>query len=169
MELVLEDGTGVVTANSYATLAEVTEILSVNIHSKWTLLEDDDSKENLIIWASRILDERVRWNGSKTEDTSGLAWPRKCVRDKEGTLIDDDVVPSQVKTATALLAEHLLTGNPEVANTASNLTQLQVDVVMLKFDANLTPERYPPEISYVLRGLGWLSFGSGGPKRIIKH
>lgn len=169
MDIVVEDGTGIVTANAYASAEEVDDILSVNIHSKWSLLTDEIAKENLIIWASRLIDTRVRWAGHKTHKTSGLAWPRTCVRDKEGEMIDDSIVPQQVKLATAIMAEHLLDGNPEVANTSSNLTALQVDVVMLRFDANISPEKYPPELSYILKGLGWLSFGHGGPKRIIRH
>lgn len=169
MALVVEDGTGVVTANAYATVAEVDEILSVNIHSKWGVITDAATKEKLIQWASRILDERVKWHGKKTFDTSGLAWPRTGVRDREGTLIDDNLVPLAVKVAAAELADHLLAGDPETANTGSNITTMQVDVVLLKFDARLDAERFPPNISKILYGLGFMSFGRGGPKRIIKH
>lgn len=169
MDIVVEDGTGIVTANAYASLDEVDEILSVNIHSKWSLLTDEAAKENLIQWASRILDERVKWYGTKMHSTSGLAWPRSCVRNRENILIEDDIVPKEVKIATALLADHLLSGDPEAANTGSNITSLQVDVVVLKFDARLDAQKYPPELNYVLKGLGLMSFGNGGPKRIIKH
>lgn len=169
MELVVEDGTGIVIANAYATVAEVEEILSVNIHSKWSLLSDDAAKANLIIWASRILDERTKWAGKKMYETSGLAWPRFGVRDREGFLVDDNLVPKQVKLATALLADHLLSGNPETVNTGSNITSLQVDVIAIKFDARLAVEKYPIELSYVLKGLGTFSGGRGGVKRIVKH
>ncbi len=169
MAIVIEDGTGVPTANAYATVDEVDAILAVNIHSKWSLITDDATKENLIMWASRILDQRVKWHGHKTFDTSGLAWPRKCVKDREGTLIDDDLVPLAVKVAVAELADHLLTGDPETANTGSNITTLQVDVIMIKFDARIDAERYPPNLVHILYGLGYMTFGRGGPKRIIKH
>lgn len=169
MALVIEDGTGVTTANAYATVDEVDDILSVNIHSKWSLLTDEATKEKLIIWASRILDQRVKWHGKKTFDTSGLAWPRTNVRDREGTLIDDNLVPLPVKVAVAELADHLLGGDPETANTGSNITALQVDVIMIKFDARLDAEKFPPNLTHILYGLGYTSFGRGGPKRIIKH
>jgi hypothetical protein len=169
MDILVEDGTGLVTANAYLSAEEADDILSVNIHSQWSVLSDDTTKENLIMWASRILDERVRWFGKKTHETSGLAWPRSHIRDKENIMVDDSVVPRAVKIATALLAEHLIAGNPEVANTGSNLTSLQVDVIALKFDARLAPEKYPAEIGYALRGLGSVSMGRGGPKRIVKH
>lgn len=169
MDIVVEDGTGIVTANAYASLDEVEEILSVNIHSKWTLIADDAAKENLIIWASRILDERVRWNGKKMFDTSGMAWPRYGVRDREGFMLDDNFVPKQVKIATAVLAEHLLSGNPDAVNTGSNITSLQVDVIAIQFDARLAAEKYPAELGFILKGLGIWSGGRGGYKRIVKH
>ncbi len=172
MALVLEDGTGLPTANAYATVAEVDEILAVNIHSKWSVISDigdNTVKEKLIIWASRILDQRVKWHGRKTFNTSGLAWPRTCVKDREGNLIDDDLVPMAVKVATAELADHLLSGDPETANTGSNITTMQVDVIMLKFDARIDAERFPPNLTHILYGLGYTTFGRGGPKRIIKH
>lgn len=169
MAIVVEDGTGVVTANAYVAVAEVDEILSVNIHSKWSLIADATTKEKLIRWATRILDERVRWYGKKTHTTSGLAWPRTQVRDRENELIEDNVIPLAVRIATAELADHLISGDPETANTGSNITDIQVDVVMLKFDARLDAERFPPNLSKILYGLGLMSFGRGGPKRIIKH
>lgn len=169
MALVVEDGTGVVTANAYATVEEVDEILSLNIHSQWSLITDPVTKEKLIQWASRILDERVRWFGKKTYPTSGLAWPRMQAKDREGNRIDDNVVPLPVKVAVAELADHLLAGDPETANTGNNITTMQVDVVMLKFDTRLETERFPPNLSKILTGLGSVFFGRGGPKRIIKH
>lgn len=169
MAIVVEDGTGLVTANAYASVAEVDEILGTNIHAKWNLLTDPATKEKLIEWATRILDERVRWFGKKTFPTSGLAWPRIGVRDRENLLIDDNVVPHAVKVATAVLAEHLIAADPEVANASNNLTMMQVDVIILKFDANIIAQKYPPELGFILRDLGWVSFGRGGPKRIIKH
>lgn len=168
MELVPEDGTGVVTANAYATVAEVIDILSTNIHSKFGVL-DPDSQKNLVIWASRILDERMRWFGSKTFETSGLAWPRVGMRDREGIAIDDNVVPKAVKVAVAVLADHLIAGNPDAVNSASNLKGIKADVVELQFDPLLTVAKYPSELPLILANLGYGTWGRGGPKRIIKH
>jgi hypothetical protein len=168
VELVLEDGTGIVTANAYATVDEVTDILSVNIHSKWSLL-DPDSQKNLVIWATRILDERVRWYGTKTFETSGTAFPRVGVRDRENNPIDDNLVPRQVKIATAVLADHLTAGNPDAVDSASNLKGLKVDVIELDFDPKLAVNKFPPELMLILAGLGQGNFGRHGPKRIIKH
>ncbi|UIS25208.1 virion structural protein [Erythrobacter phage vB_EliS-L02] len=168
--LVVEDGTGVVTANGYATVAEIDEILSYQATSSggWTPL-DETAKGNLIIWASQILDQRVRWEGRKLHETSGLAWPRCGVIDREGFPVDEDVVPTAVKQAVAVLANHLITFNPNEVNENANLTMLQADVITLKFDPYADVYKFPDMIGFILRGLGWVSMGRGGPKRIIKH
>jgi hypothetical protein len=168
MSLVLEDGTGVVTANAYATVAEIAAILSSNIHSTWMAM-DQDSQEKLVIWATRVLDERVKWFGQKSHQTSGLAWPRAGTKDKEGYPIDDNLVPRQVKVAVAVLAEHLVAGNPDVVDTTANKKMVKVDVVELEFDPRITNRKWPAEVDLIIEGLGYGTFGRGGPKRIIKH
>lgn len=168
MSLVIEDGTGVVTANAYASVAEIDAILVTNIHSGWSVL-DPTSKENLVIWATRILDERMKWFGTKTFPTSGLAWPRAGTKDREDYPIDDNLVPKPVKVAVAVLCDHLIAGNPDAVNTASNLKEIKADVVQLNFDPTLAVAKYPVELNLILAGLGYGSWGRSGPKRIIKH
>ncbi len=166
--LVLEDGSGVVTANAYATVEEVTAILTTNIHSGWGVL-DPTTQENLIIWASRVLDERMKWFGTKMYPTSGLAWPRAGTKDREGFPIDDNVVPKPVKDAIAVLCDLLIAGNPDAVTGSDNLKTIKADVVELQFDPNITPRKWPAELSLILSGLGYGSWGRSGPKRIIKH
>jgi hypothetical protein len=167
MDIIVEDGTGIVIANSYLSTDEADDLLSINIHSTWATLVDDD-KEKLLMYATRVLDERCRWNGVKTFPTSGLAWPRMRVRDKEGNLVEDNIVPLAVKYATAVLANHLITNNPEVANTSANLTQIEVDVIRIKFDVYKATEKYPDEIKFILDGLGTFRSGKRTTGRIQK-
>lgn len=169
MEIVVEDGTGMVTANAYATVVEIDAILAYQTHaSAWPTLEEAE-KEKLIIWASQILDQRTRWKGRKTHETQGMGWPRTGAKDCEGIYQDEDIVPMPVKTAVAILANHLITFNPNEANESANLTMLQADVITLRFDPYATVYRYPDSVIPALRCLGTGSFGRGGPKRIIKY
>lgn len=168
-EVVVEDGTGVVTANSYLTVAEADAILEYMIHATAWQEANLVTREKLLIWASEILDVRTTWFGQKTHETSGLAWPRTGVRDREGLLIEDNVVPQQVKTATAILANHLVGNDPNEVNSQSNLEMIQADVVMLRFDPRLRVEKFPQMVSTTIAGLGRGNFGFGGPKHIVKH
>jgi len=170
MDIIVEDGTGLPTANSYIAVADAVDLLSTNMYATFGTL-DPTVQANLLMWASRVLDERVRWHGHKFQPTSGLAWPRFNVRDREGCHIDWDVVPQAVKTATAILANHFVTAgaDPDAADTTINLTSLKVDVISFTYDPKILKERWTPEIQYILDGLGWVSMGRGGPKYIVRH
>lgn len=166
--LVVEDGTGLPTANAFATVEEVDVILETNIHSPWPNVIDED-KAKVIIWASRILIERARWKGTRVSNTSGTPFPRSGLKDMDGVFYPDDAVPQPLKVATAILADHLAQQDPTLANGQKNLKRLDVDVISLQFDMMTDPERWPPSIGIILRDIANISFSSTGGKRIIKH
>lgn len=169
MELVVEDGTGVVTANAYATVGEIDEILSYQIHTTgWDAL-DVETKAKLIIWASQILDQRVKWFGCITHESQGMGWPRTGTRNRENVPIDDSVVPLPVKQATAIMANHFIEFNPNEANDSNNVTMIQADSVVLRFDPYADVYDFPPSISPILKNIGRTGLGGGGPKRIVKY
>lgn len=165
--LVVEDGTGLPTANALATVAEADVILEVNPHSLWSL-NDDPTKANLLIWATRLLIERTKWSGCKKFENAGTPFPRSGLRDREGFAVADDEVPQQVKVAVALLAEHLATADPTAVNVASNLKELEADVVKLVFNDLNQPSKWPASVKVALAPLGQFLAGRG-PKFIIKH
>ena len=168
--LVVEDGTGLPTANSFLTIAEADDILSVNPRSLWPLVSPTD-KSNLLIWATRMIVERTKWRGYKRYDNSGLPWPRERVIGRETSLynygyLDNASVPFQVKEATAYLAEFLSQTDPTTVNSSSNIKEIEVDVVKLKFDPALRPARWPVTIRIALAPIG--TFSPGGSRQIVK-
>lgn len=165
--LVVEDGTGLPTANSFCDVAEANAILELNPRSLWDLVQPD-VKANLLIWATRLLIERTKWKGGKRYETAGTPFPRTGLKDRDNIAITQDDVPQQVKTATALLAEYLSTTDPTTVNSSANLKKLKADVVELEFDAMQHPSRWPPSIKVALAPIGLFS-GSGGPKFINKY
>lgn len=166
--LVVEDGTGLPTANALASVEEVDAILETNIHSLWgNVLAEDKIK--LVVWASRILIERARWKGTRVSMTSGTPFPRSGLKDQDGAFYPDDDVPQPVKVAVALLADHLALQDPTLANGQKNLKRLDVDVISLQFDMMTSPEKWPTSIGIILRDIANISFSSTGGKRIIKH
>lgn len=165
--LVVEDGTGLPTANAFATVEEADAVLEVNPHSLWAAV-DPDVKANLLIWATRLIIERTKFKGTKRYENAGTPFPRTGLKDRENLPVTDEDVPQQVKTATALLADYLSLSDPTTVNSASNLTALKADVVELEFDARLKPARWPSSIKDALFPIGLFSAGKG-PKFIIKY
>lgn len=164
--LVLEDGTGVTTANSYTTAAEALTILDVKPTqlAAYTALSAAE-QDNYVIWASDWLDDYMDWKGSKSVDTSGLRWPRCGVLDRDGILIAETAVPSQLKQAVAETAVWLI-GNAaagsggESSNLPEGIKRVKADVVEVEFfeggsaDSQSGSDLLPVNIRFLLRSLG---------------
>ena len=80
MPLVIEDGTGVATANSYATVAE---FVAFYVDRGNTVLAeaDTDQIEAALVKGSDYLQQKFRllWNGARATETQRLDWPRRGV------------------------------------------------------------------------------------------
>ena len=107
--MVVEDGTGLSTANSYCSIVDADDHHSMRLHNTtWTSIASDTQKEMALMWASRLLDEEVDWYGVKTAEDSGLRWPRTGVYDKDNDLIGESEMPTDVVRATAEFAMFLV-------------------------------------------------------------
>lgn len=158
---VVEDGTGLSNATSYVSVADADDILVVNIHNTatWDALSDTD-KGYLLSWASRFLDAHTRWKGYKTVETSALRWPRTGVVDRDNILIDSDVIPYQLKNATANMARYLMTTDRTLERDQDGLVRVKADVVELEFRDGYTLPQIPTDMFYLIDGLGYISGGA---------
>ena len=96
MALVIEDGTGVANAESYVTALEARAFA---LKRGITLDVDDAVVEPLLIQAMDWLEAlRLRFIGSELEKSQQLAWPRYGVV-IFGYLVDEDLIPPQLKNA----------------------------------------------------------------------
>jgi hypothetical protein len=108
MPLIVEDGTGLSTAESLCSVAEANLYHSNRGNAVWEDL-DADVKEQLLRKATDYMQQtyRARWKGYRRTFTQRLDWPRQSV------IIDDypldaimllNIVPPEVKDACAELA-----------------------------------------------------------------
>ena len=167
--LVVEDGTGLSNAASYASLAEAEAYIKdmpLGVQTLWSTL-DDDVKESLLIYATRILDQRVRWHGSKAVPDSSLRWPRSYVVDRDELPVAADIVPLAVKAATAELALWFSVDgrNPFTISDSQGIQAFTVDVISITYKADhdaTAVTSFPRGLNQILFGLGvFMSGGSG--------
>jgi hypothetical protein len=165
MDFVVEDGTGLTTATSYVSTQEADEYLSLRPnYAAWDAAEN---VEELLMWATRLLDQRATWYGNKQVNESSLRWPRYGVNDRDGIAIPYDEVPLAVKHATIEIAYHLLTQNVDPSApiaTAGEIKRVKADVVEVEYfegTARATTNYFPVGINDILRGLGSISTGTG--------
>lgn len=129
MTLIVEDGTIVANANGYLTEAELDAYwLDRNV----TFTETSVQKEAAIVIATQYVDLNNRWKGNIVSTAQSLDWPRANVRDNEGRLISNDVIPDQLKNAVAEYTKRQLAADlqPDVTDDgATKRVKKKVDVI----------------------------------------
>ena len=104
MALIVEDGTGMATAESYVSVAAADDYLNKrNRDTTWTTYTTPQ-KEGYLRAATEYVDAVCAWKGTVSTVDQALGWPRGNVLDKWGRLIASDEIPTQVKNAVAEVA-----------------------------------------------------------------
>ena len=94
-------------ANSYISVSDADTYHETRLHvSDWTSASSDE-KAAALVWATRLLDEKIEWVGSQTDEDGALRWPRENVYDKDGNELDDETIPTWLAYATAEYARYL--------------------------------------------------------------
>lgn len=170
MAFIVETGSGVVGANSYVTtaFADAYFAIDVNFAATW---DDTDAevKQQRLQWATRILDQKVTWRGTKATDSNPLRWPRAGVFDRDGVVVLSTVIPEQLKQAVCELVKLTTEVDPTTSQGGDALKRLSVDVIEIEYQDDVVQAEAPPILNQILRGLGSYPT-SGGHQfaRIIK-
>lgn len=166
MAIVVEDGTGLTTADSYVSVADADSYLEV-LPSEATTLWDAltvTEKENTLKWATRVLNNKASFEGSKKYEAASLRWPRTNVCDVDGIEVDDTTVPRQITSATIELVRILLEEDITTGQDISSLKRILVDVIEIEFQDETTQGRIPSYLNATLGGLGWIV---SGPRQAV--
>jgi hypothetical protein len=116
-----------VDSNSYQTLLEANAYFVTRLHTAVWTAATDNQKEAALIWATRILDVNIQWNGIRQTELQALAWPRMNVYDADGWVIRINVIPKELKWAQAELAQLLLADDRMVEVSAKGMKELWID------------------------------------------
>lgn len=101
MALVVEDGTGLATAQSYISVANAATYLAAKGDATWAAATDA-ARESALVRATAYLDAAYasRWPGFRYCETQALAWPRVYAYDVDGFGIASTTIPTALKNAT---------------------------------------------------------------------
>ena len=102
MSLIVEDGTGLIDATSYASVAEADAYFLLYGQTAWTTDDLDNSQRELALAkATAFIDRRwgPKFRGTRNSLDQALQWPRTNARDNSGLLYPDDALPTNLKTA----------------------------------------------------------------------
>jgi hypothetical protein len=100
MSLIVEDGTGLSTAQSYVSVADCTAYHANHGNSAWAAALTDALREAALVRATLAIDARGygNWRGVKYLTTQALDWPRSGAWDADGVPLSG--VPAKLIEAT---------------------------------------------------------------------
>jgi len=108
MTIIVEDGTGLSTAETYIAVAAADTYHAERGNIAWGALDQLDDKEPALRRATDYMRQvyRNRWKGTPVSNTQALDWPRYSVFPDNALLysLPSDAVPTEVKNACAELA-----------------------------------------------------------------
>lgn len=136
---------GAVDANSYVTLAEAETYMTTRLHiTTWTAATNTQ-KESALIWATRLVDRTLRFNGAKASDTQALVWPRTGLVDESGVDVSSSSVPQIIKDLQVEMSLLLLSADrtAESQAGAAGLTSLRAGPVTLAFKDEIVVKQVP--------------------------
>jgi len=110
MTLIVEDGTGLATAESYISVADADARHTAFGNSDWT--GATSVKEAALRRATAHMEQayRERWKGTRLRPDQGLSWPRYGVV-VDTWYVETTIVPAEVASACADLALKALAGD----------------------------------------------------------
>lgn len=164
--IVVETGTGLSNSNSYVTVAEADTYNENHYYgSAWAALSDEN-KKRAMIFATRLLDEQVDWNGTprKSTDTSisdhqALRWPRNSVVDSDGYAVDHKTIPEWLKNSCSELARYLSANDRTAEPSTAGFSKLQVGSVSVDVDKNDQLPTMPKSVVQMVTAYGRIKFG----------
>lgn len=143
MSLIVEDGTGLSTAESFASTAEADTHHSDRGNTLWATLSTAE-KEQALRRATDFMEQtyRERWKGYRLNGTQALDWPRtfvyleSFVHGAVGTypyLVASDIVPAEVKKACIELAFKAASDDlsPDLSQ---GIKREKIDVIETEYD-----------------------------------
>jgi len=163
MTLVVEDGSGLTTAESYASVAAADARHSALGNSAWTGTEA--VKEAALRRATAFMEQRFRsnWRGTRLTRAQALSWPRYAV-EVEGWCVASNEVPADVVNACIDLALRALTEdlNPDIERA---VIREKVGPLEIEYSAH-SPQakRY----SAVTQALAPYLMGSGANRFVVR-
>jgi hypothetical protein len=145
MTLVVEDGSGLSNAESYASVAEADARHSALGNTSWGDIVD---KEVALRLATDYMlsTYRLRWRGFRTTSTQALDWPRSQVEKPDAvgaygpwpSYYDDNEIPNEIKQACIDLALKTASGDlaPDLEPTEK---RIKIGPIEIDQDVNSTP------------------------------
>ena len=121
-------------SKSYIDIAEALAILADTVGSESWILLTDQEKQASLVQSTFLLDSSFNWAGTISTNEQELRWPRSNVYDRDDRLVPSDIIPNQIKQATALMALHLSQAGG-ISSVSNNVKSIKVGPISIGLDS----------------------------------
>lgn len=135
MALVVEDGTGLSTAESYISVVDADARHAALGNTAWAAISTTALKEQALRRATiyMVRAYRQNWKGCRSHLTQALDWPRYGVT-VDGFYVDSNSVPADVKNACADFALKASTGDELAPDLTRGVIRKKVGPIETEYD-----------------------------------
>lgn len=154
MALVLDATIGGANSNSYATVADGDDYAASRLFSTVWTSSDVVTKTAALVWATRVLDASMDWNGYRASFTQALRWPRAYAYGADNYMYQSNVIPPQVIQAVCELARLLMIKDRSAETGREGIGSLEVGPIKLAFDKSDAPRTIPDSVYQLIASLG---------------
>lgn len=140
MAIVVEDGTGIPTADSYVSVGRMSSFLTGTVEDTlWTAMTTDQ-KEAVLKRASSDLDSKFRFYGVRFRKNQGLEWPRSKLIDGAGQGVPAGTIHKVLEEAVIRLAATIVSNGAAAsaaflgASSSGPTSEWSSEAVSMKFD-----------------------------------
>lgn len=145
MAFVVEDGTGLTTANSYASVAVADSYFVDRGNATWAALTND-AKQVALVQATSYVDAVNNFIGSRNTSTQALQWPRASAYDPDGYVYEG--IPTRLVQA---VAEYALRASeselaPDLTYSATGVLTMEKSQVGPVLEEKRYSDQRPPSI-----------------------
>ena len=160
MALIVEDGSIVAGANSYASVAQADAYHADRLNAEWAALATD-GKESALIKATDYLEQTYAdaWKGYRVDADQPLSWPRYDVIAYTYPFPADSV-PLALRNAAIELALKASKG-PLLCDEGQRVKRKKVDVLETEYDTYSSPQKRYTAVQRALAPYLTNSVGSG--------
>lgn len=163
------------TSNSYVTMAEAATYFSNRLHKDaWTEAGSSD-KTAALLWATRLLDTRILWEGEKTDQVQALCWPRQYVVDPEkanlygnSQYLDENAIPLFLKDAQCELALSLLTSDVTQDPDSTGMDSVSVGSLSIQYNSNQKVKVLPRAVRDLVHRYGEIDTQDGAVSTLVR-
>ena len=145
---------GSASANAYCSLAVANQYHDDRAKAgdtTWTKASNTLRQEG-ILWATKLLDALVEWNGVVVDDVQKLMWPRYGLRKRNGYEQLSSEIPIELQEACAEYSRQLIADDLAADRDAEveGLESLRAGPVTLKFRETVSSKSVPDAVIYLL-------------------